>query len=380
MHEIHDNIDRVVIVTGHPLSGMGNWHRKGTVYDSSIPWPVVLETLGMDGDQAFTVEKLPIWHAGNRPTTAELKDAFGWSYAQSFSQRGWVVLKADAQVEAFRAVANTADLNDTFDCVSATYEVIQNDTLTDLAEVFIEAAQVERGVTIPILSAGTLRARRLAFLSLGLPNDDALDGLPARGQALNLGTSHDRTNPLMACLASTIVVCGNTYRANLLGRPAEVQIRHTASAPMRVELARMVLRDMIGAATELDGQIHRLLNEELPSQLFGKDALEAVLGERPADEGRGRTMYDTRRSDIIDEMMSPRVPAEYRNTAWGGLMAVQGWEQHSRTQRGGRHRAAVAVEKLVANRAADGYPAAHKYMEWARDQYPQAFNLEAVTV
>ena len=77
MHEIHDNIDRVVIVTGHPLSGMGNWHRKGTVYDSSIPWPVVLETLGMDGDQAFTVEKLPIWHAGNRPTTADLKDAFG---------------------------------------------------------------------------------------------------------------------------------------------------------------------------------------------------------------------------------------------------------------------------------------------------------------
>ena len=342
-HEIHDGIDHVVIVTNSPLTGIGNWHRKGIAYDDSIPMWVAAEALGAE---TFTIEGLPL----------HLEDG--------------------TLVEGFKAIVPSVDHDTVFDCVTTSYEVIQNEVLLDLAETFIEAAQAERQIDIPLLSAGTLRARRLAFTSLGVPDDDALDGLPARGYALNIGTSHDRTTPLVATLSQSIIVCANTYRANLLGRPAEVTIRHTASAPMRVELARTVLREMIGAATELDGMIYRLLNEELPAAKFGGEALPAVLGERPTEDGRAKTMYDGRRNDIIDEMMSARVPAEYRNTAWGGLQAVQAWEQHSRTQRGGRHRAAVAIEKLVVNRSEDGYPAAHKYMSWCQEQYPQVFGLE----
>jgi hypothetical protein len=191
-----------------------------------------------------------------------------------------------------------------------------------------------------------------------------LDGLPARGHSLNLGTSHDRTTALVATLSSTIVVCANTFRANVLGKPAEVNIRHTVGSQWRIVEARSILRDMIGAATEVDAAIARLIDTPLSFPVFRDEALPAVIGERPDKSGRGQTMWDNRREDIGDEYHSERVSREFHGTAWAAMMAVQGWEQHSRTQRGGRHRAAVAIEKNLTNRAMDGYPATHAFMAW----------------
>jgi len=273
-----------------------------------------------------------------------------------------------ATIEGWKALAPTDNPEDIFDIVPSSYCILQNSELADLADIFAEAAQAERGIDIPTLSAGTLRGRRLAFVSLGVPDDAALDGLPARGHSLNLGTSHDRTTALVGTLSSTIVVCANTFRANVLGRPAEVNIRHTVGSTWRIVEARGILRDMIGAATEVDAAIARLIDTPMSFPTFRDTALPAILGDRPDDEGRGQTMWDNRREDIGDEYHSERVPYQFHGTAWAGMMAVQGWEQHSRTQRGGRHRAAVAIEKTLTNRAMDGYPATHAFMAWEAER------------
>jgi hypothetical protein len=277
---------------------------------------------------------------------------------------GLMLIPKASIIEGWQAITASDDPSDVWDVVPSTYCILQNSELVDLADTFAEAAQVERGIDIPVLSAGTLRSRRLAFVSLGVPDDAALDGLPARGHSLNLGTSHDRTTPLVGTLSSTIVVCANTFRANVLGRPAEVAIRHTVGAAWRLQEARSILREMIGAASDVDAAIRRLIDTPLEYPTFQDKALTAVFGDRPDDEGRGQTMHDKKLEAIADEYHSDRVPAEFRGTAWASVMAVQGWEQHSRTQRGGRHRAAVAIEKNLTNRAHDGYPATHALMGW----------------
>lgn len=374
MHEINTEIDRVLITTNSPLSGIGNWHRLGEEYADCLPRTEWLAALGVE-DTDDGPQSTHWWVNGHDIVSVSATlDSIG-PIATAFDGGGPITppdgvlfIPKASVIEGWKALTASDDPHDVWDVVPSTYCILQNSELVDLADVFAEAAQVERGIDIPTLSAGTLRSRRLAFVSLGVPDDAALDGLPARGHSLNLGTSHDRTTPLVGTLSTSIVVCANTFRANVLGRPAEVAIRHTVGAPWRLQEARSILRDMIGAATEVDAAIARLTETPLSFPIFRDKALPAMFGDRPDEDGRGQTMWDNRREDIGDEYHSDRVPPQFRGTAWAAMMATQGWEQHSRTQRGGRHRAAVAIEKTLTSRAADGYPATHAFMAWEAER------------
>lgn len=368
-HEINTEVDRVLITTNSPLSGMGNWHRLGEEYLDCLPREQWLAALGVtDTDDG---PRSTHWWVDSHDivSTSSALDAFGPVMGGVVKPPAGVMLIPEASViEGWQALAPSDDPSEVWDVVPSSYVILQNSELAELADVFTEAAREERGIDIPTLSAGTLRSRRIAFVSLGVPDDAALDGLPARGHALNLGTSHDRTTALVATLSSIITVCMNTFRSNVLGRQAEVAIRHTVGAPWRLQEARSILRDMIGAATDVDAAIRRLTETPLSYPIFRDKALPAMFGDRPDDDGRGQTMYDNKLEAITDEYHSDRVPPQFRGTAWAAMMATQGWEQHSRTQRGGRHRAAVAIEKTLTSRAADGYPSTHAFMAWEAER------------
>ena len=269
MHEINTEIDRVLITTNSPLSGIGNWHRLGEEYADCLPRTEWLAALGVE-DTDFGPRSGDWWVNGHDIVSVSATlDSIG----PITPPDGVLFIPETSVIEGWKALTASDDPHDVWDVVPSTYCILQNSELVDLADVFAEAAQVERGIDIPTLSAGTLRSRRLAFVSLGVPDDAALDGLPARGHSLNLGTSHDRTTPLVGTLSSTIVVCANTFRANVLGRPAEVAIRHTVGAPWRLQEARSILRDMIGAATEVDAAIARLTETPLSFPIFRDKAL-----------------------------------------------------------------------------------------------------------
>ena len=107
---------------------------------------------------------------------------------------------------------------------------------------------------------------------------------------------------------------------------------------------------------------------------YGYRQLEFKAGDA-VDSARDIERLRLVREAIGDEYYSAHVPANHRGTAWGGLMAVQGWEQHQRTQRGGRHRAAIAIEKNLTNRPHSGYPATHAYTQWLTDQQTDTTNV-----
>ena len=372
-HEITGR-DNVLICTNHPLSGMGNWHRLGEELrfedtDNGLTLPDVRRVLGV-GD--WEVESVPL--ADLRRTAYLDLDRLG-SLGTIISQAraaGYIVLEGDAAIEGHQGIACGHDEAPHYFPTKA-YGLLQNETLVELCEVFREAARVERGVDLPILSAGTLRDRRLAFVSVGIPDDPALDGMVARGHAMNLGTSHDGTCSLVGCLASFIVVCGNTFRAALLrNAPEEIRVKHTSSIEDLTE-ARAILRDMIGAASATDGAIKRLLDIPWRAGDFYNDLRDTILPQVYAkpDDAKGWTGQHTRMEHRLDDVWTAYygdgVPQDVRGTAWGALMACQGYEQHVKTQRtvgdnAPRHRAAVAIQRTVESRQGTGYPLSEALM------------------
>ena len=375
-HEI-TGTDRVVLIEGHPLSGMGNWHGLADTWqwgeletpDSGLTHTIVEEVLGVG---KWVVHETPL--ADARLVADDTVFVGQHSLQDAIiecRENGLLVLDGDAVLEAHKGVA--CGDNEPHYFPTKAYTVVQNEELAELAYIFQEAAQQERNVTLPILSVGTLRDRRLAFVSVGIPDDNALDGLPARGYSMNLGTSHDGTTALVGCLAPYIVVCGNTFRASLLSNaPQEVRIKHTANMRDSLSTARMVLRDMVGAATETDAAIARLLDTVATADHFFHVDLDKVVeaaygNEKPTDEGRGLTVWENRADAIADEYYSEHVPAGHRGTAWAALMALQGYEQHHRIQRRSngvkRHPAAVTMQRTLAVGADNGYPLASAYID-----------------
>ncbi|ANS03956.1 hypothetical protein [uncultured Mediterranean phage uvDeep-CGR2-AD7-C12] len=339
MHEITGR-DNVLLIEGHPLSGMGNWHGLAETVDWSTDqhglYPEdIRRVLGVG---AWEVQTVPLADARTEPPT--LID-------------GHVGIACGDQPPHYFPTKQ--------------YGILQNKELLALANIFKEAAYIERDIDLPILSAGTLRDRRMAFVSVGVPDDAALDGLPARNHAMNLGTSHDGTCALVGCLASYIVVCANTFRASLLGQAAqEIYVRHTQGIEDLAE-ARAILRGMLSAATATDLAIARLLDTTYNAAYLWNDLTTQVFPKvyvQPDDE-KGWTAAHTkqeRRVEAIQEVyFSDLVPSDTRGTAWAALMAVQGWEQHERTTRTTkgqqpRHRAALAMQRTVAASNGSGYP------------------------
>ena len=370
-HEITGR-DNVLLMEGHPLSGMGNWHGLGETrtWDEELQEGLLVEdikrVLGV-GD--WTVQSVPMADLRKQPSTAW--SAMNTPAIQQLRDQGYLVLHGNAAIEGHQGIACGDNPPHYFPTQG--YGILQNETLIELAEVFIEAGKVERGVDIPLLSAGTLRDRHLAFVSVGVPEGDgALDGHVARLMAMNLGTSHDGTCALIGCLAPFIVVCQNTFRASLLGTaPQEIAVKHTNAIEDLTE-ARMILRDMIGAADATDAAIARLLDVEYPQDRFHQDLVGSVFPRLYATPDKDHPGIQTRQTnrleDIFEQYNGDGVPYAQRGTAWAALMAAQGYEQHARVVRttGGkqpRHRGALALQRTVAaNTAANGYPLAHAVM------------------
>ena len=363
-HEITGR-DNVLLMEGHPLSGMGNWHGLGKTrtWDEELQEGLLIhEVRQVLGVGAWEVQSVPMADLRKQPSAAVA--AMNNPAIQQLRDQGYLVLHGNAPIEDHKGIACGDNPPHYFPTKG--YGILQNETLVELAQVFQEAGKVERGVDIPLLSAGTLRDRRVAFVSVGVPEGDgALDGHVARLMALNLGTSHDGTCALTGSLAPFIIVCNNTFRAALLGTaPEEISVKHTEGIEDLAE-AREILRNMIGAADATDQAIARLLDTPYPAHRFYQDLSTSILPKvyqvPDPDALKNRTRHDNRVEDIWAHYHGDGVPKAQRDSAWAALMSVQGWEQHDKATRtpegkAARHRGALALQRTVTANTGTGYP------------------------
>lgn len=212
---------------------------------------------------------------------------------------------------------------------SPKYGLIQNDSVAYLAQAVINFrpdAHVE--------SAGSLFNGKVVWCLIAL-DDEAKSwagGSEKHFRYLLIYTSHDGSKPFAVRFTNVRVQCWNTF-SMAMGKANEMlhTVRHTSNALQYVYEAEQSVKAAVETFDLLDLEIEALLSQSM-SKPRAMSVFKAVLGE-PTDSKRGQTLWDSAFDGIVSEWTAD-FNSEIRDTAWGAVMAVNGYELHRQGARG----------------------------------------------
>lgn len=221
------------------------------------------------------------------------------------------------------------------------YTCNQPDMFVDIAEVLIK-----HGFTIA--SVGTIQDSAKWFLSAQMPHEFTfeLNGKEMILSMINIGDSIDGKSRLLGANAQHRIVCANTYKANLLGVPHAFAIKHTANGALEASALARNLEAALTAQKTINETVERLIETSLTEAEFVK-ITKAVMGDRPTEEGRGRTMWDNQFDAIIKNSYQDANLDGIRETAFGAIMAGQFYDQHLSIVRGSKGKSADRKERTI---------------------------------
>lgn len=217
------------------------------------------------------------------------------------------------------------DTNVVLGVVGSRYEPVQNkdafnffDPLVDRDEaVYHTGGVLGRGERIWLL------ARLPDFIRVGKKAD------PIEKFVL-LYNSHDGSSNIRLKLSPIRVVCSNTLSAALSGSEQEVRIRHTASAPEKLQEAHKLLGLTNQLYTQLDYIFNRMsLRKVTSAQLI--EHVKALVPDNPDAESNTRT--ENIRSQILQLHDEVSDAAMHRGTLFGLVNAVSEYTDHDANQK-----------------------------------------------
>jgi phage/plasmid-like protein (TIGR03299 family) len=214
---------------------------------------------------------------------------------------------------------------------SARYGVIQNDSLAHLSQAIVDFrpdAHIE--------SAGALFHGKVAWFLIRL--DDEAKSFGRKGDEqmfryLLAYTSHDGSKPFAVRFTNVRVECMNTISLAWGKNASQLlhTVRHTSNALNYVYEAEAAVKEAVQTFSVMDMEIEALLNTEMRKPA-AMSMFRTLLGD-PTDTPRGKTMWEKAFDGIVDEYNADH-NANIKDTAWGAVMAVNGWELWGQTARG----------------------------------------------
>lgn len=299
------------------------WHGYGTVVGSNMSYAEALAIADLD------------WSVRLAPIT-------------TITPNG--VVEVDTHRATYRS-----DTGAVLGVVGADYQPHQPAELLELARLTIDAATTDAHVEV----VGSLRAGRIVFLTIALPDDIDIAGdvhLPR----LVWVTSMDGTMATRAVSTYVRAVCANTIRASFRNARTSWAARHTSSLTGRAADARSALQLMFATAETFRAEVEALTRQIVTTRQV-EQVLAGIWPDRPDATTRTRAGA-ARRRDAVSAMYrnDPRV-AGWHGTAYGLVQAASTWEQWNAPRRGdrgeqvltgvlagGRSLAADVVERLAA--------------------------------
>lgn len=191
------------------------------------------------------------------------------------------------------------------------------------------------GDDLQVGSAGKLRQDALAWVSVELPESlETKEGVAYRPRLL-ARTSHDGTASTGYSGHCTIVVCDNTLAIGMSEADGRVfRVRHTANSAARITDAHEALGFVHTMADDFAKEVASLTKTRVSDQQF--ERFINTLVPLPEDEGRGRTIAQTKQSILTRLWREDDRVAPWKNTAWGALMTTNTAGQHEYGVRGHR--------------------------------------------
>jgi len=190
--------------------------------------------------------------------------------------------------------------------------------------------------TLSIGSAGLLKNRAQAWVSVEVPDSIVTpEGVEFRPNLVactsfdgSLATTYKRT--------VTNVVCDNTLQMGLSEKGQTFKLKHTKYSHLKLDDARQALEIVYGIADDFAAAVAKLCEVDVTDKQFGSVLdLEVPL---PDEDGRGRTVAEKKRAQLVNLWYTDERVNPWKNTAWGVVQAFNTWDHHYRGVRKGLHR------------------------------------------
>jgi phage/plasmid-like protein (TIGR03299 family) len=282
--------------------------------------------VGKSGQASFFYFGQPAWHRLGRKlhepaTAAEAIEAAGLDYRVVKRPLFTKIGRQNMPVTDHFATVRM-DTNAVLGVVGSRYEPVQNrdafsffDPLVDRDEAIYHTAGVlGHGERCWIL------AKLPGYIRVG--KNDPID------KFLLIYNSHDGSSHIRVKLTPIRVVCNNTLSVALSGTEQEVKIKHTATAPAKLEEAHKLL----GLTNHLYQQLDYVFNRMALRKVTDRELLQYVktlIPDNPEAESNTRT--ENLRKKILDIYESQPDAVVHRGNLFGAYNAVTELVDHVST-------------------------------------------------
>ena len=326
------------------------WHRLGHVHGDLID----LDTY-LDYPWPFVAQREPLYV--KNPTWAQ-----------------WIAAKNSNDIDTMRAIENHKLNLDSFDVekfipvdlfegVKDHYMIRRSDNgyplnigVTEQRAITqyhlmdeVVASLLERGFATGVESKGTLQHGRKGYVTLQVGEPIDIENYSKLNRYFTLAAAHDSSVSLSARPTLGVVVCANTFAAYVLGnQSATWTIRHTRNAQEYLDAAIGIFNANLEFQQEINKEVERWIDTSFTEGQF-MDMTKDLLPPRPEDTedtSKALTQWDNKFEAIVARYRGDDLDGFIRETKWGALMALQGYEQP--VQRGkGRSTQGKHVDQLV---------------------------------
>lgn len=233
----------------------------------------------------------------------------------------WEVYLDDAYTREGLRVPNTKLTRRSTDqrvlgVVGERYRPIQNHDLFDFGDALVEyGARYE--------SAGSLRDGKYVFTTMVVEKPLVIEDDP-HIPYLIMASSHDGSMATRALLSPVRVVCMNTLRLAISRAKKSFTIRHTATAPARIEEARRALGVTFEYYDGFEAEVKQLMAQDVTERQFD-ELIDAVW---PVDEEmlKGNSRVEKKRDEVKATYLHDPSVNGWIGTGWGALNAFNTWE------------------------------------------------------
>jgi hypothetical protein len=216
---------------------------------------------------------------------------------------------------------------------SASYGVVQPQVLADLGEA-LQLADPTFGEGKNKLNVFSLHNGKRTVLYMERDETSTLGGGDVKLQrGIAIINSYDGSYALSAKPVSWVVECMNTMPSAHAFNVAS--LKHTRGVMDYVPMMTSALVQAYTNWNALDMEIESLLSQSYSRFEYTHELVPAVIGERPAETGRGQTMYDERFATIVGQWGATGQEAAV-GSKWGALMAVNSFELWNAKVKGDR--------------------------------------------
>lgn len=290
-------------VTGGAFASVrwGAWHKLGVTMPAGTTAPQLLKAGGAD----FPIYQAPI------QTRLEVPISPGspikiFQYAED-----------DRRVNICRTHPETGELQ-ILGQASPGYQLwTPYDVLVGFGDAILEYGEPT------VSTCGVLDEGRRVFMSFELPADIRPGGLADENVRLWLvvSTSFDQSLPTTARLTPIRAVCANTLRVGARKAISEFKIKRTRNADLNAMQAKTALGLVDPFLDALNAEAEALLKTHVTNMAF-ETIIANTFGPGEEPSKRAQTVWDEKRTKLMDLFTTADTQANVRNTAWGALQAV----------------------------------------------------------